>query len=213
MELGRYNKTQLIHGIGVNDLDYVAQKNKRDKSGKLRVVWRCPYYSRWVAVLLRTNSEEFKIKNPNYSECTLDDRWKYLSNFKSWMETQDWEGKHLDKDLLIPGNKVYGPDTCIFVSRKVNNFIMENRRSRGDNPIGVCYHKDRHKHQATCGSIDEGYTYLGLYDTPEEAHKVWLDFKLSQAYILAERQTDPRVAKALIDRYENYHKYFPNEGL
>jgi len=39
------------------------------------------------------------------------------------MERQDWEGKHLDKDILIPGNKIYSPDRCIFVSSLINLLI------------------------------------------------------------------------------------------
>jgi hypothetical protein len=54
--------------------------------------------------------------------------------------------------------------------------------------------------------------YLGLFSTPEEAHQAWLKAKLElakelAAEILAEGG-DPRVAKALVDRYENY-----KEGL
>lgn len=45
-------------------------------------------------------------------------------------------------------------------------------------------------------------------ETAELAHKAWLQYKLEQARILATKQTDVRVAKALIDRYENYHNYF-----
>ena len=45
---------------------------------------------------------------------------------------------------------------------------------------------------------------LGLFSTAEDAHKAWLAHKLEKAYILAAEQLDERVAKALIDRYENY---------
>ena len=51
-------------------------------------------------------------------------------------------------------------------------------------------------------------TYIGCFATPEEAHQVWLKAKLElakelAAEILAEGG-DPRVAKALVDRYEYY---------
>jgi glutaredoxin 1 len=37
-----------------------------------------------------------------------------------------------------------------------------------------------------------------------EAHQAWLKCKQEVALEFAAEQTDPRVAKALIDRYENY---------
>ena len=120
------------------------------------------------------------------------------------MERQDWQGNQLDKDLLVQGNKIYSPDTCIFVSLRVNNFIVESSSTtRGDYPLGVSAVGNRF--EASCGSILEGRNKkLGRFDTPEEAHASWLKYKLEQAYILAAQQTDERVAKALIERYENY---------
>ena len=50
--------------------------------------------------------------------------------FKDWMENQDWEGNQLDKDLLFEGNKVYGPKTCVFVTRMVNNFTLDSGAAR-----------------------------------------------------------------------------------
>lgn len=46
--------------------------------------------------------------------------------------------------------------------------------------------------------------YLGAFKDPDSAHAAWLSYKLEQAKILAAQQTDERVAKALVARYENY---------
>lgn len=53
--------------------------------------------------------------------------------------------------------------------------------------------------------------FLGYFDDPKLAHEAWLEFKLKQAYILAGKQSDERIAKALIARYENYEEYFPSD--
>lgn len=59
------------------------------------------------------------------------------------------------------------------------------------------------KYAASC-SVNGKNTYLGLHATPEAAHAAWLKCKLGLAYQLAKEQTDPIIAQAIIERYENY---------
>lgn len=51
------------------------------------------------------------------SGCSVCEEWLTFSNFKRWMEQQDYEGKALDKDLLVSQNKTYSSETCVFVPR------------------------------------------------------------------------------------------------
>jgi hypothetical protein len=121
------------------------------------------------------------------------------------MEQQDWEGKHLDKDLLVKGNKTYGPETCLFLEPRINTFLVESVKSEGSLPTGVSKHKKKNRYEATCMSIETGKsTYLGYYETIEDAHKAWLAFKLEQAYTIASEQSDSRISDALINYYKNY---------
>lgn len=201
-------KTKLLYGIGVNDADYVVQINKTevvDGVKKVFVEWRCPYYVKWSSMMgLSYNKKVFKIR-PSYEVCSVVPEWHYFMTFRAWMEKQDWEGKQLDKDILFPGNKVYGPDTCVFVDAKVNTFLIESTSARGEWPIGVSFHKDTGKFQANIRDVfNNKRLYLGIFERPEQAHKAWLDKKLEQARILASQQKDPRVALALVQRYENY---------
>ena len=154
-------------------------------------------------MLARCYTERIHKKSPNYADCTVVEDWHLFSNFRKWMETQEWEGLHLDKDILVPGNKVYSPETCVFVTQEVNAFYNDHGRARGPWPIGVTFHKKTF--QGKCTDVLLGKEiHLGTFQTPEEAHAAWLDHKREQAWILASRQKDARVAKALIDRYENY---------
>jgi hypothetical protein len=121
------------------------------------------------------------------------------------MEEQDWEGKHLDKDLLVRGNKTYGPETCLFLEPKINTFLVEGVKNDGSFPTGVSKHRRKKKYSATCMSAATGRsTHLGYFETIEDAHKAWLSFKLEQAYIIAAAQTDIKISEALIDYYKNY---------
>lgn len=119
--------------------------------------------------------------------------------------TQDWQNKQLDKDLLIEGNKVYSPETCVFVSGMVNTFTTDCSAARGEWLIGVYWDKKSDKFQSRCSNpFTKKREYLGYFDCELEAHETWLKRKLELAYELSSIQVDQRVAEALIERYSNY---------
>jgi hypothetical protein len=181
--------SKLIYAVGVNDADYKVSTKISGKTIK------CEYYSRWHAMLTRCYGSTY----PTYIGCSVDPRWYSFMSFKAWMEKQDWNDKFLDKDILFTSNKIYGPDTCVFVSREVNLFITDSNKSRGVWPVGVRLHRDG-KFEAQI-SANNRRTYLGLFDTPEAAYQAWYKRKRELAIELAAQQTDPRVAAALIARF------------
>lgn len=200
---------KLVYGVGVNDADYVTQKwetiGYSDGKQQQKLIWICPYYSAWKSMIERCYSTKCQEKYPTYIGCSVSDEWLTFSNFKSWMEKQDWDGKQLDKDLLFEGNKVYSPETCIFVSRAVNMFTIDRGAARGEWMIGAYWNKRANKFKSQCcNPFTKKQEYLGLFTCEQEAHQVWLKRKLELAYELAEIQTDPRVAKVLVERYTNY---------
>lgn len=197
---------RMVRGVGLNDADYSVQKKEEmpyvNGKRKQRVVWTCPYYARWKGMIERCYSTKMQERNPTYKGCTVSDEWLTFSKFKIWMESQCWEGKHLDKDILIEGNKVYSSDTCVFVSREVNNFTNDHGSGRGEWLIGVYWNKKLNKFQASVGNpFTNKRDHLGLFACEQEAHEAWLKRKLELAKELASIQEDPRVAKALIERY------------
>ena len=118
------------------------------------------------------------------------------------MLAHDWEGMSLDKDIIVPGNKVYGPDTCVFVSIQLNSFLVDSCAARGEWPIGVHWNKRAGKFVAGCNNpITRKYEYLGYFRCPNEAHEAWRKRKHEHACRYADQQTDPRIADALRTRY------------
>ena len=192
-------KDKLLFGVGINDSEWPVYKYGRIK-GKQVKIWQCPFYKRWTSMLERCYSTKYHEKWATYKHCYVCDDWLYFSNFKAWMENQDWEGKQLDKDLLIKGNMVYSPETCIFVSRQINNFLVEHAGTRGEWPIGVSLDKKWGRFLSQI-AINGKHKTLGYFPSPEEAHDAWRKAKYERAVILAAEQTDERVAKALLDRY------------
>lgn len=188
-------KNRLVFGVGINDSAEEMQRTTPE--GKKEM---CPYYQTWTAMLRRCYSTKSHKERPNYQNCSVDPAWHSFVAFRSWMEQQKWEGMHLDKDLLIQGNTIYGPDTCIFVPPKVNAFLLLRERSRGQYPTGVVKTTKSSTYMARI-SIDGKNKHLGNFPTPEQAHMAWKAAKHSQALILAAEQSDPRVAKALATRF------------
>jgi len=201
-------KSKLVYGVGINDADYNVTEHAM-VDGKWKIVRICPFYRVWSHMLERCCSDKLQNRYPTYKGCSVVEEWKTFSKFKAWMEQQDWKGKQLDKDLLFHGNKIYGPDHCVFVDRTVNSFMTESTSTRGEWPIGVAWHKNRSKFDSHCNNpFTKKLEHLGLFMCPNEAHQVWLKRKRELAHELAALQTDPRVAKALIDRY-NVEVYNP----
>ncbi len=202
-------KKRLVCGVGVNDADYAVRKYEENGyvngKRKQRLVWECPFYRVWKSMLERCYSNKTQEKNPTYKGCSVSEEWLLFSNFRGWMVTQDWDGKHLDKDLLLEGNKVYSAETCVFVTRMVNNFTLDRGNDRGEWMIGVNWHKGNNKFRSRCcNPFTKRGENLGYFDSELEAHNEWLKRKLELAKELATIQTDERVAKALIERYTNY---------
>lgn len=140
---------KLVYGVGINDADYVVMKMQTigDVNGKRKqkLVWECPYHRTWKGMLKRCYSAKYQETRPTYEGCSVSDDWLTFSVFKNWMEAQNWEGRQLDKDLLFEENKVYSPETCVFVSGMVNSFTIDRGNDRGEWMIGVCWHKPRSK--------------------------------------------------------------------
>lgn len=80
----------------------------------------------------RCYSSKYKIKNETYKNVLCCEEWLLFSNFKSWMEKQEWKGRQLDKDLLSYKNEVYSPNLCIFVPKEINTFMIKSDKTRGN---------------------------------------------------------------------------------
>jgi len=60
----------------------------------------------------------------NYKDSTVCKRWLTFEFFSDDLRKMTNYGKpkmHLDKDLLVPGNKVYSPETCQLIGDNLNS--------------------------------------------------------------------------------------------
>ena len=196
-------KKKLVCGVGINDANYNIQEHVI-LDGKCKIVWVCPFYKAWKSMLERCYSEKVQSRQPTYKGCSVCEEWLTFSNFKKWMESQDWGGKHLDKDLLKEGNKIYCPEYCIFVDSKINNFVTDRVNDRGEYMIGAHWHKRAGKFESRCSNpFTRKQEHLGYFTKELEAHLAWKKRKHELACMLAESEycTTPRLSEALKTRY------------
>lgn len=179
----------LIYGVGINDANYKVRPNNHI----------CPFYSIWYGMIKRCYSQVALKNNTAYKNCSVCDEWLTFSNFKAWMIKQDWKGKHLDKDIINIGNKVYSHENCCFVTVAINNLILTNPKTRGKYAIGVHFDKRRGKYQASI-KVNGKNTNIGRYNTESEAAKAYKDAKKNILIAAAKEQTDHRVKLALEKR-------------
>jgi hypothetical protein len=144
-------------------------------------------------------------KQPAYIGCSTSVNFKDFHFFAGWHENQIGFGLdtyELDKDILIPGNKLYSEDRCVLVPSALNTFFSDSRAIRGAYPQGVVWHPQRRKFQAQI-KIDNKNTYLGLFATVDLAASAYKEAKDSEAQrwynrlVAGEFIVDPRVIEAI----------------
>lgn len=121
----------LLHGINdIKDLEVCSEQK---------------WYNMWNGVIKRANQ-----KSGPYRDVDVDYTWLKASNFKAWFDENNYEVTStdhrdaivIDKDILIPGNRMYSPKTCLLVSSRINGFFVDSykvTRSYTKNPDGRYY--------------------------------------------------------------------------
>ncbi|AKQ08408.1 HNH endonuclease [Bacillus phage PBC2] len=123
-------------------------------------------YKVWHSMLQRCYDEKFHERYPTYRGCKVAEEWHNFQVFGDWYDENyykiDKETTNLDKDIIIKGNKLYSPETCVFVPQSINKLFTKTNKLRGHLPIGVSKHGDKYR-----ARIDD--EHLGLFNTSEEA--------------------------------------------
>lgn len=160
-------------------------------------------YSTWHNMLKRCYDSDFLKKRTTYKGCSVCEEWHCFATFQEWFDEHHKDGWHLDKDILVKGNKVYSPNTCCFVPNEINTLFTKRQNYRGKTPIGVVYckpqrcFKECYKATITRG---KGSKYIGTFATPVDAFNAYKREKEKWIKEVADKwkdQLEPRVYKAL----------------
>ena len=184
-----------VYGVGVLGAKYPTRVNG--------VLTR--EYKLWMGMLKRCYSDTYKKKRPTYEGCEVSDKFKSYEYFYEWCNKQigfDNKGWHLDKDLLIKGNKVYSESTCVFIPQEVNSLLTKRTTSRGKHLIGVCWHNASKSFIAMVNKNKGKQEHLGCFKTEIEAFNAYKQAKESFIKEQANKwksQIDDRAYEALMN--------------
>ena len=159
-----------VYGIGVLGTKYPSTINGRNTKE----------YELWRSMLKRCYSATLKKKYPTYEGCEVSENFKYFEYFYEWCNKQvgfSNHGWHLDKDLLIKGNKVYSEHTCIFIPAEINSLLIKSTASRGEYLIGVSWSKTHKAFVATVNKNKGKQERLGFFNTELEAFNTYKQAK------------------------------------
>ena len=156
-------------------------------------------------MLVRCYSDSSKKRRPTHEGCEVSDNFKSYEYFYEWCRNQigfsnkNW---HLDKDLLIKGNKVYNEDSCVFIPNDINLLLTKREALRGEYLIGVSWYKrDMAFISRVCKNKGKS-EYLGSFKTELEAFEA---YKQAKEYFIKEQasnwkdQIDERAYNALMN--------------
>ena len=187
---------RLIRNWGVNDAWYAT--SYLDDDGKRQY---CPVFLVWSNIVGRCKSKKAREANFGaYDECTIAEEWKSFTVFKDWADTNGFvPGLQIDKDLLVPGNKEYCPEFCVFVENTLNMLLVKSNLRRGDYPLGVSRHSSGLSYVALLGVGKNKQISLGSFKTPEEAADTYNKAKGQRIRDEAERYIDNgKIYRALL---------------
>jgi len=163
---------KLVMGVGFNDMRGSTSHTENGKTVRLKS------YDNWKTMLFR--AYDHKPFRPTYEGCSVAEVWHTFSKFNTWHDENYREGWVLDKDILIPGNRVYSPKGCVYVPSELNAFVACRMISRGDQPLGVRYRDGKYTAQISDGKNGK-QKHLGSFLSPQQAHLAWYEEKMRRA--------------------------------
>lgn len=188
-----------IYGVGwIGDEKISISKNNKETA-----------YKTWSNMLRRCYDEYYKAKEVKaYLGCTVDDTWFSYPNFKKWFDENyyevDGEMMHLDKDILVKGNKIYSQNTCIYVPSKINYLFTYEKLGNNGLPYGVSktLKNDSNAYRVRL-HIDNKETHIGNCNTLKEAFNLYKEAKENNIKRMADIYKD-KIPQKLYDRLMEY---------
>lgn len=189
---------KVLHNVG-----YLGEGKYRSIINGIRT----KQYKEWNSMLNRCYSKSLQERLPTYKGCTVCKEWLNFNIFCIWYDENYYEieGKimAIDKDILHKHNKIYSPETAIFVPNNINSLFVKGDARRGNTPIGTYLMNRDNIYVAQCKDNKGGVKYLGRYITKIEAFYAYKEFKEKTIKQVADEYKE-RIPKKLYDAMYKY---------
>lgn len=145
-------------------------------------------YMTWRNMLQRVYRPFSNEWERQYAGTSVHPHWHNFQNFAPWYHDQIdrfgtvdfiWD---LDKDLLKPGNREYGPENSCMLPKQVNVLFVDHAFARGDLPMGVM--RNGTGFTPSLGSFGKNRK-LGTFRTVREAQIVYWKYKIEAIQLTA----------------------------
>lgn len=186
-----------VYGVGFLGVgDYTTTIDKKPT--------KC--YDTWKGMLRRCYDLKYQQKRPTYKDCSVCEEWHDFQNFAEWYEENYYEIENermeLDKDILVKGNKIYSPETCVFVPQTINIMFTKTNAKRGSEPIGVS--RANGSYLAYCQNQLLGQrVHLGSFETSKQAFEAYKKYKEQLIFEVASLYKEKLPLK-LLDALKKY---------
>ena len=160
-------------GVGYSGI----HKKKYDK--KIKEIWKGMIYRCYSG----------SNKNITYKNVVVCEEWHNCATFCEWYEKNypyhiDGIKFQMDKDLLQLNKKekIYSPETCIFLPHKINSFFTNVQSNNTSGFTGVSYIKNKKIYTAVIKNFDTGKNiYLGSSKDINKANDIYINGRAEQS--------------------------------
>lgn len=160
----------------------------------------------WENMLKRCYSENSLKLSPTYQKCSVCNEWKIFSNFEKWYNENYYSVNNeimcLDKDILTKNNKIYSPQTCIFVPTTINILFCKANKIRGDLPLGVTWDTKNNRFMS-CITEYNKFKFLGYFTNVNDAFLAYKTEKELYIKRIADKYRN-EIPQKLYDALYNY---------
>lgn len=165
---GNFKRGQLTNPYerrNKNSIGFIGVGKYNSKEHKLA-------YGKWSAILQRCVKTDYSdLSLVSYKGCNVCKEWMNFQNFAEWFYTHYYECNEplcVDKDILVHGNKLYSPETCLLVPQRINLLFIKEKGRRGGTLIGAQSHDNGNNYISMLSTLN-GYKYLGTFNNEEDA--------------------------------------------
>lgn len=163
-------------------------------------------YSTWLNMINRCYSYDSVTKYITYADCSVCELWLDFREFDKWYEATNPKDPNLkvelDKDIKIKSTRVYSPATCVWIPKKLNQYINNVKGAEsltGIKGVSPAFNKKgiiEGLYEVRCADGKGKRAFLGQVSCVKEGAKIYVEYKESRLkYLAREYFNDDKISE------------------